>query len=341
MADCHFRARLDDPSGWDCWTLAPDELARLHETQRAAGHAAAGRLHDHFGRTAAQFGATDLAQSIGALEVDAQAAFSLARALVAVDCFDARARPPRPKPGGMTTARNRRVWARLRTHMLARLDAALAVEAAATIHAQCVFARVPADRVPTVPFERSLAGSLAGTPGYKTVAVALDVDQEPQGGLVWLAAQSSHALETVREALAARRPCVLELLRDAGTAPGAAELVVAFALDGTPDGAELARLRVWDPAAAADRRLDVATERGGALRLIERNGLGEPPDDDARPTVKALRVWQVAPARPPLLGLRRILPWHPPWRAAWWLKRRFVVYVLERLDRRRHEGGGR
>ena len=209
--------------------------------------------------------------------------------------------------------------------MLKRLSAALALEAANAIFEQCVFARVPTERIPTATFERSLAAALAGNAGYSSVDITLDIDQEPRGGIVWLDTQSREALEAVSRAISDRRACLLELLRAAGTAPSALEIVVAYALDRTIDAETLTRLRIWDPRSGRERCLDVAKQPDGGLRYIESGIDGRPIDDDERLSIKALRAWKVPESAPPLFGLRRILRWQPPWRAAWWLKRWFAV----------------
>jgi hypothetical protein len=312
MAVGRFRPEFDAVAPREPWTLDPSERERLARLQAEAGQAAAARLQGLFGRASALFGAQDLAQRIGQTAIEPAKAFDLAVTIATLDYFAVRAVPPRPDDS--------RRWRRLRAHLLARLGDCLEGEAPDAVVWRCILGRVPGVWIPIPVLERSIAAAAARIPTFRSVTVELDIPLDPPGGLLWLGRQSRRAIDRLSASLGRGKPAVVELIRDAETPPASAELVIAFAMDEGEDGA--LRFRCWDPAAGRARTLAVLTPDGSG-------GSSEPgplvaEDEETapdRPTVKAVRLWELPPAVPPLFGARRYLFWLLPWRVFWWIRR--------------------
>ena len=234
--DSRFRPRLDDLGAWETLSLKPEETARIEALQSQAAEAAAARLHDDFGPAGVQFGAEAFARRLGALPIDEEGAFVLAKTAAAIDYFAARAAPPRPAIGGLTNPGNRVRWSRLRDHLARRLLHALSQETSQSIYWRSVFGRVPNVPVSVPLLQKSIAADLSRIAPFVSVEVELDLGPETPGGLRWLAMQNYQALAQLKAALRRREPSLVELLRDAEAPPTAADFVVVYscATDAAP-----------------------------------------------------------------------------------------------------------
>ena len=308
-----FRPALDDLGPWEDWTLTPEELLTLQQAQSGAAADAIGQLRRHFGRTAAVFGAEALADRLGQQPIDEAAAFSLAKAIAALDYFSARANPPRPSAGGLTHPGNRRRWVRLRQHLLMRARLALAEGGGGSILWHSILGRVPRNWIPVPILQRSMAAGLSLTGPYAAIDVRLHLAADPPGGLSWLAEQTGRTIAAVEVALKRGKPSLVELVRADEPAPSAVTVILVYGMDKTSDGNR--RLQVHHPETGRNARLLYRSPTAGNGRITM------VPDDQDRSTILALRHLPIEPAKAPLFGARRYLFWLLPWRMLWWIRR--------------------
>ncbi len=312
-----FRPELDDLGVWEDWTLAPEEMLSLQNAQADAATEAIAELRGLFGQASAVFGAEALADRLGQRPIDATAAGTLARTIATLDYFQARSGPPRPSAGGLTNPRNRRRWARLRPHLLARVSSFLAEDGGRSILWHSILGRVPETWISVPLLQRSMAAGLVQSETYETVDVTLDLATDPPGGLQWLADGTRQAVAAIEAGLRRGRPSLVELVRADEPAPSATAVVIAYGIGKTAGGET--RIRVHDPQNGGPTHLVLPSPASGAGRILL------DPDDGDRSSILALRRLAVEPARPPLFGPRRYLFWLLPWRLFWWIRRWFVL----------------
>jgi hypothetical protein len=309
VPDSRFRPGLDDIGGLDDWALETPELERIALLQAEAANLAIARLDALFGRASRLFGAADLAKRLGAMRVDQEGIRALARAICATDYFGARAAPPRMAAGGLTEPGNRRRWARLGPHPTGRLMDALSANLAEGVLWRCVLGRMPEQWLPVPTLERTIAAALTALPAYDAVTVELAIDTDPPGGLRWVARLAAD--------IGSGRPRVVELIRTADGAPTEGSFAVAYAMEALAGRAAQGwRLRCFEPKTGGSHTLRL--ERPAATspyRFVEEDG------ETTAPVIKALRLLDITPGRPPRFGARRRLRWLLPWTLLWWVRR--------------------
>jgi hypothetical protein len=314
-----FRPRLDDPGPWHPWELDGEELRRVEQVLQGAADEAIARLRSLFGQTGDIFGANGLARSLASVPRDVACAFSLAVALTAFDYHCYRATPPRPRAGGLTNRSNQQIWKQLRTHLFDRLLAILSTDATQSILWRSVLGRIPESWIPAALIEQALARHLSDLEPYTGISVELDLKPQVPGGQEWIQENTEQAVAAIEQSLARRRPSLVEVIRDPSTSPIAAQAVVVYGVEPGQEGGR--RLLCYDPAQGS-RTVSIFLETaGGRLYFAEH----EPAAD--LPSIKALRVWSIEPAVPPLFGFRLYLDRLLPWRLFWFLKRGAALLV--------------
>lgn len=322
-----FRPRFDDPGRWPDWEPEPEELRQVQHALTSAADSAVKRMRALYGVSSKTFGAESLATSLAKKPASGHAAFALARAIVLMDYHAHRAAAPRMEPGGLTNSRNRQIWDRLRPHLVARLEDALTADADSSILWRAILSRIPETPIPTELIERSIARQLAGISPYASISVELDIGSQVRGGTRWIAKQTDLALAAIDQALADRKPCLVELIRAPSAAPHQAASVIVYAMESDQAGDH--RIYFLDPEQEGGRSVLLMETVG------ERRWFTEPGSSTDRPPVKALRLWAIEPAKPPLFGLRRVLDRLLPWRLFWILKRRLVLAFRDPLAKAR------
>jgi hypothetical protein len=327
--ESRFRPWLDEPGVWPDWDLGAADLEGFTEDGRRAAAKAAARLAFLYGDSIASFGADDLVIGLAKPAPAQEDLQRLGLLLAACDHHRARLAVPRAAPGGLTNPANRRVWARLRPYLVARCRAVLAADSADALLWRAILGRVPDNWLPAAQLTRALERQFAASEDFSEVTVNLELKPQNLGGRRWIAAATRAAVAQLRQGLAARDACLVELLRDPAVAPSAASWVVVYRLqDLFPPAAEGEALRLWayDPRRGAEPLV---------LRLrIDAAGVfaAETDPDDDLPAVKALRVMSLAPADPPRAGWRAWFTAVHPWGAFWWIKRQWLLFLTRKHD---------
>lgn len=310
----------DDPGPWAGWTLDAAERAAVAAALAAGGALAVERLTNLYGDQAVAGGATALAAALAARPPAASDLYAAALAIAACDHHAARLHNP--------GTRERRQ--RLRPYLAARSLAMLRENAADALLWRAVLARVADNWAPVAQLTRSIHQELSASGLFGDVAVTLELNPPVAGGGRWIAMQSRAAVAELRRRLAAREPCLVELIRDAEADPPALDLVVVYRLADEltlgSDGVERVRLWIYDPrrgGAPASLRLTLADDGVQAVEL---------PAQARRPSVKALRPVRLAAADPPRSGWRRWLKPAHPWGVFWWLRRQVMLRAARARD---------
>jgi hypothetical protein len=306
---------LDSPGAWPEWTFDAAERAGFAAVLAAGGALAAERLTNLYGEQAESSGALALIAALAATPPPARDLQAAACAIAACDHHRARL-------AGRWTPRRRQ---RLRAYLVGRTLAMLRENAADALLWRAIFARVADDFAPVAQLTRSLHQELSASGLFGEVAVTLELNPPVAGGGRWVALQSRFALAELRRRLAAREPCLVELIRDAENDPPAVDLVVAWRLEDElnlgRDGVERVRLWIYDPrggGTASSLRLTLADDGVQAVEL---------PAGAGRSSVKALRLVRLAPGDPPAEGWRCWLKPAHPWGFLWWLQRQALLFA--------------
>lgn len=317
-----FRPWLDDPGPWEGWQLDAEEAASFAALQAAAGEVAEGRLVDCYGAQADRFGAVALARRLSLETVSAEDLFRTALILLALDCYRARAPVPRPAAGGSTNPANRERWAVLRPHLIARLEQWLGANASGSLFARAVLGRVAEDWIPAAQIGRRLEETIMASGDFTSVEVAFDLRPPARGGEAWLKAEAEKTLAAIRDLLAERQPALIEVLRDPGTAPAGAQLLVVYRLEEEPG--QGAKLLCYDPADAPNARFLKLGLGAGGLRFEES------PASEDRAVVKGIRLVDLPSQPPPLSRFRRWFRWI--FSICWYVRRRWLIFRRRKRD---------
>src|SRR3546814_13389028 len=102
---------------------------------------------------------------------------------------------------------------------------------------RAILARVSDAWAPVAQLTRSIHQELSASGLFGDVAVTLELNPPVDGGGRWIAMQSRAAVAELRRRLAAREPCLVELIRDAeGDLPAPDLVVVSRQLGGAAGG---------------------------------------------------------------------------------------------------------
>lgn len=331
--ESRFRPWLDDLGSWPDWQLQSDESSVFVDDIAVAGQEAANHLTELYGSKADVFGAGTHIEDMASQLPDEEAMQAMAIAIAACDHYNARVTVPRVSVGGLTNSANSKRWQTLRPYLVKRCQETLCRAAAQSMLWRSILARMPDNWLPTAQLTRALRRQLDESGMFKEFEVALDLKAPVPGGERWIAMQCAATVAALRTRLKAREACLVELIRDPGSGPLAAQFVVVYRMHdeiGTDEetGSGRVTLSCYEPTlGGAVYRLQLALT---GERVVFRS-FDEP--RDVRPAVKALRLVALDTVEPPLFGWRRRLRAILPWRPLWWVKRVLLLFVLRERER--------
>lgn len=319
-----FRPWLDDPGPWPVWQMTPEEETAAAGLLREAVEPTCSQLKKTYGCEADTFGARDLVRRLADTAGATETLFRTALAIAAVDHYRARVTPRRPEPGGETNPVNRARWSRLQPFLMSRLTDCLRTNAEPALACCAISGRVAEQWISEAQLRHQLKQQLLDSDLFDSVEISIDLKLPVPGGDAWLHGETAKTLSAVRESLARRQPGVIEVLRDPATTPAAAQVLVVYRLEEAEDG--WTTLACYDPA-AEDGRCRLRLRQRGKRFVIRTQ-----PASETLSAVSGLRLMDLAPARPPLFGLRRWLRWVLPWGPLWYVKRRCLVWYHRKRE---------
>jgi hypothetical protein len=323
-----FRPQLDRLPAIDEPQLSTDELAALTAAQKTAAEKADTTLTAMYGAMAGRHGVdAALAEEVDA-PLSPSFALDAARAVAALDHFNARLRPPDFDTGGLTSARNRAIAERLRPYLAARLLAASTAAAEVAVLWRTIARTIPEQWIPDRLVRGAVDAAFAHSTLFERDEVSMDRRLRCLGGEAWLRQARSTAWHRLRDRLNEKRPTLIGSIRPFGEGSAIeTPLAVAYAWTAHSSRDVAAHLYLPERAhAATTMRLTLDGNDVTAITWA---------DTEAGSETEEISDWlgftvlDLPRSRPPLFGLRarthRVVPW-----ALFWFVRRYLTIWLGR-----------